>query len=243
MHAILDAGRGTLTVPRRLVPLVMLLGTQSPVGTDPASLRDLVELERAGIAPDRKLHPLAARMLDVVTGPHRVITVETTTATSEIATIWIRGRSAVLGRPAGPDLFRLGPIEVGLLAFHLAQLVRISPRAEPPFSGSVTVPARLLDDLSDRWDHPEAVGALISDGTDPEWAEHLAAAHRDRIARWRVASLWVEPDGSAGDDEIIVLDAGSSGYWQILQDADVMGQITFVTRRFVDLMELLEAMS
>jgi hypothetical protein len=240
MHAILDAGRGTLTLPRRLVPLVMMLGTQRPIRMDPASRRDLAELERAGIAPGRRLHPLAAGMLDVVTGPHRVITVEAETTTSEISTIWIRGHAAVLGRPAGPDLFQLGPIEVGLLTFHLAQLVKISAQNDPGILGSVTVPSGLLDDLADRWGQPEAIAALVADGIEPAWAERLAAAHRDRIARWRIASLWMEPDGSAGDDELLMLDGGPSGYWQVLPDAGGVGQVTFATRRFVDLMELLE---
>ena len=243
MQAVLDAGRGTLTLPRRLVPVVMLLGTRGSVGSDPAIMRDLVELERAGIAPDRRLHPLAADMLEIVTDPRRVITVESSNdTTTRISTIWVRHRSAVLGRPAGRDLFQLGPIEVGLLPFHLAQLVGVTSYPDAPFSGSVTAPAGLLDSLSDTWmeDPRRAVAALIADGIDPLWARRLTAAHRHRRTRWRVASLWVDPDGSAGDDEIVVLDAGPAGFWQVLADGSGMDQVTFVTRRFVDVLELLQ---
>ena len=244
MQAVLDAGRRTLTLPRRLVPVVMMLGTRGSIGNDPATLRGLAELERAGIAPDRRLHPLAADMLTIVTDPQRVITVESNRgASTSISTIWVRRRSAVLGRPAGRDFFQLGPVEVGLLPFHLAQLVGVRLHPDPPFSGSVTAPADLLDSLAGAWtdDPSRAVAALVGDGIDRTWAQRLALAHRHRTARWRIASLWVDHDGSAGDEEIVVLDAGPAGFWQILTDGSGMGQITFATRRFVDVLELLQA--
>ena len=240
-RAVLDAGRRTLTLPRRLVPTVMLLGTGA-AGVDRASVRDLVELERAGIAPGRRLHPLAAEMLEVVTGPRRVITVTAGLPDSqEISTIWIRSRTAVLGRPSGPDLFQLGPIELGLLPFHLAQLVELRPRPEAPFTGSVTIPVDVLDDLADTWlaDPNRAADELALQGVERTWADRLAIAHRHLHSRWRLASLWVGADGNAGDDELIVLDAGPAGHWQVLPDADTVGQVTFATRRFVDVLELL----
>ncbi|MDJ0960625.1 MAG: ESX secretion-associated protein EspG [Acidimicrobiia bacterium] len=243
MQAVLDAGRGTLTLPRRLVPSVMLLGTHGSDGAARVRLRDLVELERAGITTDRQLHPQAADMLEVVIAPTRVVTIEVTTDEgTAISTIWIRRTSAVLGRPAGPDLFRLGPIEVGLLTFHLAQLVTLGPRPDAPISGSVTVPADLLDELEMAWsaNPADAASRLIADGIDPGWAERLTVIHCQRRSRWRISSLWIGDDGTAGDTEVIVLDAGPAGYWQILPDGDDVGQITFATRRFVDLLEMLQ---
>jgi len=244
MRAVLDAGRGTLTLPRRLLPVVMLLGTRGRLGDGGSNLRDLVELERAGIAPGRRLHPLAADMLSVVTDPRRVVTVEVSRDEGiEISTIWARQGSAVLGRPAGDDLFQLGPVEVGLLPFHLAQLTGVRPQPEAPFSGSVTVPSAVMDGLADTWsiDIDLAVAALIGEGVEPAWAERLAIAHRHRRSRWRIAALWITADGSARDDEMIMLDAGPGGYWEILADPHRLGQITFVTRRFVDVLELLHA--
>lgn len=245
MQAVLDAGRGTLTLPRRLVPTVMLLGTHGTAATSRVRLQDLVELERAGITTDRQLHPQAADMLDVVTTPTRVITVEVTIdERTDISTIWVRSTAAVLGRPTGPDLFQLGPLEVGLLTFHLAQLVTLGPRPDPPFAGSATVPAELLDELEPTWteDPAHAVSCLIAEGLDPEWAERLTVVHNQRRSRWRISSLWIGEDGTPGDSEIIVLDAGVAGYWQVLPDAECRGQITLATRRFVDLLEVLQGL-
>ena len=244
MQAVLDAGRGTLTLPRRLVPTVMLLGTHGTAGADRAQLRDLIELERAGITTDRRLHPQAADMLDVVTAPTRVITVEVALdERTEISTIWVQRTAAVLGRPAGSGSFRLGPIEVGLLTFHLAQLVALGPRPDLPFGGSVTAPADLLDELDSSWtgDPAKAIARLIDEGVEPEWADRLTTVHRQRRSRWRIASLWIADDGSAGDSEIIVVDAGAAGFWQVLPDAEGLGQITLATRRFVELLEMLQA--
>lgn len=238
---VLDAGRGTLTLPRRLVPIVMLLGAGGRVDAT-AQLRDVVELERAGIAPGGRLHPLAAGMLRVVTDPRRVITVNVETDDRAISTIWVREHRAVLGRAAGSELFELRPVEVGLLTFHLAQLVRISSGRDPAYSGSVTVPAATLDALADSWKvNPEhAARRLVSEGVEPVWADRLVSAHRGRRARWRVASLWVARDGSARDEEVIVLDGADAGYWQVLVDPERLGQVTLATRRFVDVLELLQ---
>jgi hypothetical protein len=243
MQAILDAGRGTLTLPRRLVPTVMLLGTHGTAAAGRLRLRDLVELERAGITTDRQLHPQAADMLDVVTAPNRVISIEVTNHEhTDISTIWIRRTTAVLGRPAGSDLFQLGPIEVGLLTFHLAQLVALSPHPDIPFAGSATVPAEVLDELDDVWteDPAHAASRLIAEGVDPQWAERLTVVHSQRRRRWRINTLWITDDGTPGDGEIIVLDAGSAGLWQVLPDAEGLGQITLATRRFVDVLEVLQ---
>jgi hypothetical protein len=244
MQAVLDAGRGTLTLPRRLVPTVMLLGTHGAAAADRVQMRDLVELERAGITTDRHLHPQAADMLDVVTAPTRVISVEVSVGDrTDISTIWIRRTTAVLGRPADADLFRLGPIEVGLLTFHLAQLVALGPRPDPPFAGSATVPAETLDALDGLWmtDPTRATSRLIAEGLDPQWAERLTAVHSQRRRRWRINSLWITEEGTPGDSEIIVLDAGSAGFWQVLPDAEGIGQITLASRRFVDLLEVLQS--
>ena len=243
MQPVLDAGRGTLTLPRRLVPTVMLLGSRPGTVAHGASLRDLVELERAGIAPGRRLHPLAAAMLEVITEPRHVITVHVErNEGTEISTLWIRRTDVVLGRPAGPEVFELRPLELGLLPFHLAQLVAVVPRPEPPFGGSVTVPAAVLDDgvAMAAADPDGAIAALIGEGVDEAWAGRIVVVHQRLRARWRIGSLWVGRDGTPHDDAFEVLDAGQAGYWQVLSDPTGEGSITLAKRAFTDILALLE---
>jgi hypothetical protein len=241
MQPVLDAGRGTLTLPRRLVPTVMLLGSRPGAVEHDASLRDLVELERAGIAPGRRLHPLAAAMLDVITEPRHVITVHVERAEgTEISTLWIRHTDVVLGRPAGPEVFQLRPLEVGLLPFHLAQLVAVVARQEPAFDGSITIPAEVLDDGAAMAvaDPDGAMAALLGEGVDAEWAERVVEIHQRMVARWRIGSLWVDRDGTPHDGAVEILDADTAGYWQVLTDP-AGDTITLAARRFGDILELL----
>ena len=241
----LDAGRRTLTLPRRLVPVVMLLGTEPGVDDGAVTLKDLVELERAGIAEDRKLHPLAARMLDVVTNPRRVITVHVERGDStELSTIWVRHANVVMGRPAGSDSFELRPLEYGLLTFHLTQLVGVTPRPEPHFAGSVTVPAALLDDaVASLGADPElAARMLVDEGVDSTWADRIVTTHQHLAARWRIATLGVA-DGRPHDETYDLFDSGPAGFWQVLADPAGAGYVTLATRRFVDVLELLDAVA
>jgi hypothetical protein len=245
-EAVLDAGRGTLTLPRRLVPTVMLLRAKGRAGFagDASSVRALAELERAGITAAGRLHPLAADILQVVTDPSLVVTVEVRALERPaISTIWASDAGAVLGQAIEPGLFHLGPIEPDLLPFHLAQLTMVGPRPDHGFAGSADAPAGLLDELEPLWcTDPDAVAArLVGAGVGAAWAERLAGAHRHRRATWRVASLWAGPDGSAHDREVMMLDAGPEGYWEITPLPADVPSIRFTPRRFADVMEALTA--
>jgi hypothetical protein len=241
-HAILDAGRGTLTLPRRLVPVAMLLRHRGRGATDAASIRGVKELERAGIAYDGRLHPMAASMLGTVTDPRLVITVEVTVdGPPEISTLWAAAGRVVLGRPVEPDLFQLSPLEPEYLPFHLAQLTRVGIRPDPPFTGSVAVPDGLLDDLATAWDSDVdgAVDRLRGAGVDPTWADRLAIAHHHRRRTWRVASLWAGPDRSAHDHELTVLDAGPAGYWVIRPGDEGPSAVTLQVATFAEIIDAL----
>ena len=77
---------------------------------------------------------------------------------------------------------------------------------------------------------------------EPAWAERLTILHNRQVRRWRLSSLWIDANGTAGDSEIIVIDAGSAGLWEVLPDAEDVGQVTFATRRFVDILEMLQGL-
>ena len=241
-YAILDAGRGTLTLPRHLVPVAMLLRHRGRAATDTTSIRGVKELERAGIAYDGRLHPMAASMLGTVTDPRLVITIEVTVeGPPDISTLWAADGRVVLGRPVEPDLFQLAPLEPEYLPFHLAQLTQVGIRPDPPFTGSVTVPDGLLDDLGAAWatDVDRAVDRLRAAGVDATWADRLAIAHHHRQRTWRIASLWVGPDRSAHDHELTVLDAGPAGYWSIRPGAEGLPTVTLEVMTFSEVVDIL----
>mgnify|MGYP001822518915 CR=1 FL=1 len=217
---VLDAGRRALTLPRRLVPVAMLLRTGTTGTGDPAPAGAISELERAGISRGGMLHPLAADLLAVVTGPTTVVSTEVTTDRTDIATIWHRKGRAVLGRPQGPDAFGLHEIEPSLLAFHLAQLTQLRAAPEPPFLGSTAVRADVLEEAENLWHEDPATAAklLVAGGTAPQWADRLVLAHRLRLRTWCATSLWTTADHSHHDAELRVLDAGDLGYWVVANE-------------------------
>jgi hypothetical protein len=232
--ALLDAGRRALVLPRRLVPVAMLLHTAAaPDATGQPLAR--CELERAGITAGGRLHPLAASILGVVTEPRVVVSVEVTeTGPPSIATIWAEPRRAVLGRPVAGDGFELHEIAPALIPFHLAQLVELSGSTTSA-TGRIVVPTALLHDVGDQLvlDPEAARERLRLAGVGPDVTERLVELHTRRAQTWRVASLWAGPDGSAHDDELVVMDAGEAGYWQVSTGDE---ETAFVPRELDDLL-------
>ncbi len=217
---VLDAGRRALTLPRRLVPAAMLLRTGGATEADPTMTRAISELERAGISRGGTLHPLAADLLSVVTGPTTVVSTEVTEDHTEIATIWHHNGKAVLGQPSDRDAFALFSIEPTLLPFHLAQLTKIVARPDPSFSGSVIVPVDTIEIAEELWmSDPAAATAIITGaGVEAHWAKRLVLAHRSRLRTWCATSLWTEMDHSHHDAELRVLDADHLGYWVVASE-------------------------
>lgn len=241
---VLDAGRRALTLPRRLVPVAMLLRTGGLDETDATMTRAISELERAGISRGGSLHPLAADLLSVVTGPTTVVSTEVTEESTEIATIWHHNGKAVLGRPSAHDAFALHSIEPHLLPFYLAQLTRIVARPTPGFSGSVTVPADALEIAEDLWaTDPAAATAMIAGvGVEEQWAKRLVLAHRSRLRTWYATSLWTEVDHSHHDAELRVLDAGRLGYWVVTNEPKETPTLRFTVATLDEILERIRAL-
>jgi len=241
---VLDAGRRALTLPRRLVPVAMLLRTGGPTEADPALTRAICELERAGISRNGALHPLAADLLSVVTGPTSVVSTEVTEEVTEIATIWHHNGRAVLGRPSGDDAFALFSIEPPLLPFHLAQLTKIVARPDPSFTGSFTVPAEAMEVAESLWTaNPEsASGVIVAAGVEAPWAKRLVLAHRSRLRSWCATSLWTDIDHSHHDAELRVLDAGHLGYWVVANEPAATATFRFTVVTLDGILERIRAL-
>ncbi len=212
-QAVLDPDRGMVTVPRRLVPVLLAIHAGSTA--DPA---DTAPLERSGITSGGRLHPAATAILDVVTEPGLVITVDVAGGrTPELATFWCSRRHAVQSEIVDGHRVRLHRVEPDWLPFHLTRVVGAGPRPTPPFPGAVTVDADLLVDtellVGER--PTTALNRLIASGVEPLWADRLLIALEHRRRVWRVQAVWVCPSSGRRVAELTVLDAGPAGYWEI----------------------------
>jgi hypothetical protein len=222
----------------------MLLRTGGPAEADATMTRAIAELERAGISRNGSLHPLAADLLSVVTGPTTVVSTEVTEESTEIATIWHHNGKAVLGQPSANDTFVLHSIEPSLLPFYLAQLTRIEARPSFSFSGSVTVAAETLEVAEDHWasNPARAMAAISSAGVEARWAERLVLAHRSRLRTWCATSLWTEIDHSHHDAELRVLDAGRLGYWVVSNEPADAPTFRFTVATFDQILQRIRAL-
>ncbi len=212
-ETVLDAARGTVTVPRRLVPVLLAIHAGS--AAEPA---DTAPLELSGITSGGRLHPAATAMLDVVTEPGLVITVDVAGGrTPELATFWCSRRRAVQSEIIDGQRVRLHRVEPDWLPFHLTRVVGAGPRPTPPFPGAVTVAADLLVDaellVGER--PTTAMKQLVASGVEPRWADRLLIALEHRRRVWRVQAVWVSRASGRRVAELTVLDAGPAGYWEI----------------------------
>ncbi len=217
MPIAVDHGRRFLSVPKRVMPAILAIHSGDRV--TPA---ESAELEAGGILRRRALDPLVVALLDVITNPTLVVTVEAVgVSTPRLATIWGSEGHSVLGRTVDRHQFDLLQIEPDLLPFHLAQVTRLSPRPLSPFHGAVAMPRATLQ----RVEHLIARDQLAAElelrhaGLVDPWPDWLLIALAHRRALWTVEAVWL--DGRERRvEQMSFLDAGSAGYWLVKEDAD-----------------------
>lgn len=203
----------SVSVPKRLMPAILTLHAGEKV----RSAETVAELEAGGLLLRNELDPLVVTLVTVMTNPTMVVTVESTrTHSSRLATIWGYSGCAVLGTTVDQHQFDLLQIEPNLLPFHLAQVTELTPRSQPPFTGSVTVPRatlRLVEDTIAQ-DQQAAEQELRAAGLVDPWPDWLLIALAHRRALWTIEVIWF--DGATRRVErMTVLDAGAAGYWTV----------------------------
>ncbi|MEA2000573.1 MAG: ESX secretion-associated protein EspG [Actinomycetota bacterium] len=217
--ATIDHGRRAMSVPRRLMPVIMAVHA----GENPKAIDSITELRHAGLMTSERLDPLVTSLVDVMINPSLVVTVEVAGARSpRLATIWGTPRRAVVGMTDDRRRFDLVQIEPKLLPFHLAQTTGLSPRPHPPFSGGCSLPATALNIAEDliATDPEEAEKTLTAAGVPEPWADRLLTALTHRISLWTVESVWLGRGAGRSQSRLSVLDAGPAGYWRFAPDGD-----------------------
>lgn len=218
-HTTIDHGRRSVSVPRNLMPVILAVHA----GQETRSAEDVATLRAGGLMASERLDPLVTTLVEVMTNPTLVITVEVAGVRSpRLATIWGTPRRAVVGMTDDRHRFDLLQIEPNLLPFHLAQTTGLTPRPHPPFSGGCSIPAATLtlaEDLA-ATDPASAEGELISAGVSALWADRVLTALAHRRSLWTVESVWLGTPAGRSESRLSVLDSGLAGYWRLAGDED-----------------------
>ncbi|MCP4964216.1 MAG: hypothetical protein GY926_03175 [bacterium] len=212
-------------------------------GKRPRPDTTVAELRAGGIMATERLDPLVTTLVEVMTNPSLVITVELSRdANPKLATFWGTPHRAVLGLTENRHRFQLIQVEPTLLPFHLAQTTGLDPRPEPPFSGSFAVSASALHtaETSAARNPDIAAAALRGAGVQQEWCDRFLGALVLRQSLWTIESVWLGRDSMRDECRLSVLDAGSDGYWRFGSSEE--GIVTVSTSSFEDLMRRFAAL-
>jgi len=205
----IDYELGSVSVPRTLMPA--LLAAQ--VSTRPESPP---ELAASGLVSSGRLDPLVASLLDVMTDPDLVLSVESRASDElRLVTFWRCGSRAVVGSSGPGRQFHISLVSAELLPFHLAQAVSLVPCAQPQYAGRFTVPRNVLSSARRRAvTSPGAAGKeLVEAGVGAEWSDRLVAAFLLQRNRWAIESVSVAT--MRATSSLAVLDAGHGGFWRL----------------------------
>jgi hypothetical protein len=237
---VIDHDRRSLSIPRRLMPSLLALHA----GKQPAG-NAVTELRLGGVLAATRLDPLVGSLVDAITNPTLVVTVDIDAfdplAKPELATIWRSGDTAVLGQSDQRGRFELIHIDPPLLPFHLAQIVRLTPRSQPDFSGSFAVPAPTLAAVETIVDtNPvRAERELAAAGVGAAWVDRFLAALVMRRSMWVVESIWLGDRRRRTEARLSVLDGGFTGYWRLSHED---GRVRVAPNRFEDMMRRFAAL-
>ena len=235
----IDHSRRSVSVPRRLMPSILAIHA----GKHPEAGNTLAELRAGGIMATERLDPLVTTLVEVMTNPTLVITVELAGDTNaQLATFWGTPHRAVVGLTDDRLHFQLIQVEPTLLPFHLAQTTGIHPRPDLPFAGSFSIPASALHKAETVIaKQPAAAAAALRSARVPqEWAQRFLHAMALRRSLWTVESVWLGRGSTRDECRLSVLDAGSGGYWRFGSSED--GIVVVSTTSFDDLMRRLAAL-
>lgn len=215
-NAAVDHTRRAVTIPRRLMPAVMARYAGDPMQDHAA----VDELESAGVIRGGHLNEMVETLIDIMTGPELVITADIAGAASHrLVTFWATATRAAVGTTFDRYQFELMQIELGLLAFHLAQALGVNPRPALPFAGGCSLPstalrsARALATMEKR----HAAAVLRAAGVSFEWAERIGDALARQERTWTAESVWLRRGGESIQSRLVVLDAGEAGYWRLTE--------------------------
>lgn len=201
----------SVCVPRTLMPSLLAMRT----GASPHRAA-ITRLATGGLVSSGRLDPMVTELLEVMTEPSLVASVEAETPDGlHLVTFWRQPTRAVSGTTDAWNRFHIARVEVGLLPFALAQAVSLSPLRRPNFTGPITLPYSAFEAASDLVgsDLSAAAETLAAAGLDPAGADRLLAALLLRRTQWSIES--VSSDVERNHLSLSVLDGGHAGLWRL----------------------------
>jgi hypothetical protein len=193
---------------------------------------------------NERLDPLVTTLVEVMTNPTLVITVEVAGAQQpRLATIWGTPRRAVVGMTSDRRRFDLQQIEPNLLPFHLAQTTGLTPRSRPRFKGGYSIRAAELSAAEHlaATDPAAAERRLTGSGVPVLWAKRIVTALTHRRALWTIESVWLGSNPGRNQSRLSVLDAGQAGYWRLVGD-DAKHRVMVTVTDFDEVMQRFAAL-
>ncbi len=210
----IDPSLQTISVPRRLMPALLSAHTGTPATKSAAAA-----LSAAGLVDGDELLPLVRQIIEVVTAPSLVVSVEVSREYAEpsLSTFWNSRSTAAVGRLTANGSFELALLQPGLLPFHVAQAVQLRPRRHPEFGGWVSIPKGLVSRAEDLIAaHPVEIHTeWRSAGVPDHWVDRIVAATTMRRAAWTIESRWLAAGSGPTGSQLGVLDGGHAGYWRV----------------------------
>lgn len=226
-----EGGVAPLVVGLAVVPyLARSIAHARGVARMPEAVRD--EVRRAGLV-DATDVPTPAAQLVAETLAGAVVEIEVHLATPGgrvTALVFVAPAGAVLAQPASEGTREAGGVDdrvelsvhpAAEVPYRLTELLDVGARPHPTAT-AIRLPAGVLDELlgvpADEAD--EALIAVFGgDGGLPEGVlGTLSAVVRDARARWTATSQVVVDADRAAVRRRDVLDAGPSGWWEVLGD-------------------------
>lgn len=201
----------SVCVPRTLMPSLLAMRT----GASPHRTA-ITRLATGGLVSSGRLDPMVTDLLEVMTEPSLVASVEAETPDGHhLVTFWRQATRAVAGTTDAWNRFHISRVEVGLLPFALAQAVGLSPLHRPNFTGPITLPYSAFEAATDLAGSELSAAAqtLAAAGLDPGGADRLLAAMLLRRSRWSIES--VSCDVGRNHISLSVLDGGHAGLWRL----------------------------
>ncbi len=223
-NGAIDHDRGSVTIPRRLMPTVLALQTG-----DGATADGLASLQASGIATDARLHPFVARLLAAMVDPTMVVTIDVDRRPLEprLVTFWQMGSTAVAGVSEQRNLIHLTAVAPELLPFHVAAASGVRVVSQPAYVGGTTVDETSLQTAEETAGTAPAAAerCLCGGGMSRTWAERLTAALLLRRSKWDLDVVWLN-SGGREHAALTVLDSGHAGYWTWVPTTDGRVRVT-----------------
>jgi len=189
-------------------------------------------LTEAGLLDEGEVDPRLKFLIGVVATSSIDIVIEVSGFGYATHHAWISAGFGAVGIDIGGGQHEYLIVDPVLLPWTLATTLGVGPREAPGSRNSLQVPESLLNAAIEGLplgESEEGVRKQLAEVLDPSSTEQLLGILRGWRASWRATSRFQRPTEPDLASQVVVVDAGSSGYWRVETDVSEDGSdITLV---------------